>query len=101
MKGVDAMCLRETHARGIIISSRLSLVPTGVQPRKGVTRKKKKTEGGVSCLGLRRGWVALLHVFLKPKTKTACIPTPRAVNATRYPPQEPAMMRLGRKKKSL
>lgn len=38
-------------------------------PTKKRGKKKKKTEGGVSCLGLRRGWVALLHVFLKPKTK--------------------------------
>jgi hypothetical protein len=68
MKGVDAMCLRETHARGIIISSRLSLVPKGVQPRKGVKKKKKQKGVSLASVSAEVG-VALLHVFLKPKTK--------------------------------
>ena len=40
--------------------------------------------------------VALLRLFLYQKTKAACL---RAVNAIRYPPQDPAMMRLEKKKK--
>jgi hypothetical protein len=69
--------------------------------QRGPTKKRGKREKqkGVSLVSVSAEvGVALLHLFLKPKTKTACISTFRAVNAIKYPPQDPAMMRLGRKK---
>jgi Ni,Fe-hydrogenase I small subunit len=59
----------------------------------------KENERGVSALGLCRGWGCIAASRLKPKKKkkkeeTACISNLHALNAIRYPLQEPAMMRL-------
>lgn len=84
----------DTWQGGIIITSLPSLVSPR-DPTKGI----RKTKKGVLCCPRRvprGGEVALLRLFLYRKTKAACL---RAVNAIRYPPQDPAMMRLEKKKK--
>ena len=59
--------------------------------------KKNKKGGVVLSSACAEGVeVALLRLFLYQKTKAACL---RAVNAIRYPPQDPAMMRLEKEKK--
>ncbi len=85
----------DTWQGGIIITSLPSLV-SHRDPTKGI--KKNKKRGVCAVLGLCRGGVevALLRLFLYQKTKAVCL---RAVNAIRYPPQDPAMMRLEKNKK--